>query len=65
MKQEDFRRAGETLYGEKWREPLSKALDISPSTAWRYWRGKLPIPTKVELAVQKLLDNAEREKARH
>jgi hypothetical protein len=53
---EEFVRAGEKLFGKRWKAPLARALGIDVSQIWRYATGQTsPIPKPVELAVRYLL----------
>ena len=40
MTPKQFERVGQTLFGERWQNPLARALDISPSTLKNYRAGK-------------------------
>lgn len=51
----EFERAGERLYGPRWKAPLARALGRDPSMIWRYATDQAPIPKIVEIGIQGLL----------
>lgn len=53
----ELRRAGEKLYGKRWKAPLASAIRMNVVTIWRYSTGQLVIPFLVESAVRQLLIN--------
>lgn len=40
----DLQTAGRVLFGKSWRAHLARALDIDPSTIWRWTHGQMPPP---------------------
>ena len=55
MTPEAFERAGQRLFGEKWKSPLSRALGLDYVTIWRYATGQAAIPRVVEIAITGLV----------
>jgi hypothetical protein len=62
---EEFVKAGEALFGKRWKAPLSRALDIDPVTIWRYATGQWPVPVVVDLALVALKQRRTRQGRRH
>ncbi len=55
MSPEEFTKAGEALYGRKWRVSLALVLDRDPVTLWRYATGRQPVPKQTADLVARLL----------
>lgn len=55
MSPDEFAKAGEALYGRKWRVSLALALDRDPVTLWRYATGRQAVPKQTADLVQRLL----------
>lgn len=48
-------RVGKSLYGNRWKAPLARALGKDVTTVWRYATGQLEIPRLVEIALKSFL----------
>ncbi len=64
MNGDQLTRAGEELYGPRWRKKLSKEIGVGTTMIWRYRKGMFPIPRKVELAILKLLSDSRAKKCK-
>lgn len=54
MNAKELKKAGEALFGKRWKAPLARALNIHVTTLWRYLqRDKVPKP--VALAIEAML----------
>ena len=55
MAPDEFQSAGFSIFGNRWKTAMSRALDVDVVTVWRYATGQKVIPRAVELAVRYLL----------
>lgn len=52
MSPAEFKRAGETLFGNEWKKEFSRILRKDYVTIWRYANGYTKIPHLVEIAIK-------------
>ena len=52
MTPERLRAIGVRLYGPDWQQPMAKALQVNPSTIWRWETGAVPVPGPAQAALK-------------
>ena len=52
----DINKVGQALYGDNWRAPLAKALDVNERTVRRWEKGEIALPDTIKPELIKLID---------
>jgi hypothetical protein len=52
----DINKVGQALYGDNWRAPLAKALDVNERTVRRWADGEITLSEKIKPELIKLID---------
>lgn len=63
MKADEFSRAGQRLFGLRWKSQMADAIKCNRSTVHRYATGDIPVPGWATLAIEALETRREKEKA--
>ena len=56
MNPASLEKCGRLLFGERWKEPMARALGITGTSVHRYLSGKRRIPDDITKRIGKLMD---------